>query len=334
MSVSRRAVLGGIAASAVASVAWPAFARTTTLILRPKPDRELMVPVEGGSIYVRVNGDLNGPRAPFIGMHGGPGSGHSGLLPFTAMADERAVILYDQLDSGQSDAPMDPANWRVSRFVDELDHIRDALGIKRWHVQGGSWGGTLALEYGARQRPEMASVIISSPLVSTKRWTDDAAILRSQLPEEYRTMLDRCDTAAPPPKAECDVATRAYYARHVGIKGPLDEVAAYRASRPRRAPRDLYQRMWGDNEFTATGTLKDYDGEPLLKKLDAKRTLFVCGEFDEARPETVAAFAREVPGGARFEMIPGAAHGLTSDAPEAYIALVRSWCAAHDRGPS
>jgi proline iminopeptidase/L-proline amide hydrolase len=87
--------------------------------------------------------------------------------------------------------------------------------------------------------------------------------------------------------------------------------------------------MWGRAEFTATGTLKDYDGRTLLKRLDPNRTLFVAGEYDEAVPATVAAFAREAR--ARFETVPGAAHTIMNDQPEAYLALLRRWLAEQDQ---
>ncbi|WP_213980345.1 proline iminopeptidase-family hydrolase [Sphingomonas sp. dw_22] len=327
MKFDRRALLGGLAAGAFAA---PVLARAAGQAMRIAPDRELMVPVQGGSIYVRVNGDLKGPNPPLVYMHGGPGSGHSGLLPLTALADDRAVILYDQLDSGRSDAPQDPANWQVSRFVDELDHIRDALGITRWHVGGGSWGGTLALEYGARRRPEMASLVIQSPLVSTRRWIADANLLRSQLPAGWRATLDACDGAAPPAASQCDAATAAFYKLHVARGNRSPEIAAYRAGLPRNAGRKIYQEMWGKAEFVSTGTLKDYDGEPLLAKLDGPRTLFVCGEYDEARPATVAAFAHRVRG-ATFREIKGSAHSILTDAPDSYLTLLRTWLARHDR---
>jgi L-proline amide hydrolase len=327
MRADRRAFLGGIAASAIAL---PALARIRDEI-RFEPDRELMVPVEGGSVYVRVNGDLHGPRPPLIYAHGGPGGDHSGLLPLTALAGERAVILWDQLDSGRSDAPLDPRNWRVARFVDEIARIRDALGIRRWHVGGGSWGGTLAIEYGARRLPDTASLIVQSPLVSTRSWIADANLLRSQMPAEARTILEKCDTAAPPPAAACDAATGNFYRRHVIRSNRATSIAEYRARAPRNAGDTLYQRMWGKAEFVSTGTLRDYDGEPLLSRLDGPHTLFVCGEYDEARPDTVARFAARVPG-ATFTSVPGSAHAILSDQPEAYLALLRGWMARHDGG--
>lgn len=325
-TLSRRGLLAGLAAGALAP-----SALAQSLALRLKPDRELMVPVEGGQIYVRVNGDLNSRRAPLVYMHGGPGGNHIGLLPLTALADERAIILYDQLDSGRSDAPEDPKNWRVPRFVDELDRIRDALGVKQWHVGGGSWGGTLALEYGARRRPELRGLIVQSPLVSTRSWIADADRLRTLLPPATRDTLAACDTPAPPEAAVCDAATRDYYAEHVRrSKGRNAELAAYAAGQPRRAGQVIYEKMWGKSEFSASGTLKDYDGEPLLAKLNGPRTLFVCGEYDEATPQTVAAFARRTPG-ATFREVKGAAHAILADRPGEFLAIVRDWCARHDR---
>ncbi|UYY78906.1 alpha/beta hydrolase [Sphingomonas sp. R1] len=320
----RREVLAGLAAGLVAA---PALART--LRIRTEPDREGMVAVAGGRVYVRINGDLNGPRPPLIYAHGGPGSGHAGLLPLTALADERAVILWDQLDSGRSDAPLDPHNWRVERFVDEFDRIRSALGIRRWHVGGGSWGGTMALEYGARQRPGTASLILQSPLVATRTWLADAGILRAQMPRRWRETLTACDSATPPPARRCDQATDAYYAAHVRRAPVPPLIADYRAAQPAHAGDTLYQRMWGKSEFVSTGTLRDYDGEPLLDRLPGARTLFVCGQWDEARPATVAAYARRVPG-ASFRVVQGAAHVITLDRTQAYLALLRRWMARHD----
>ncbi|MFW2831146.1 proline iminopeptidase-family hydrolase [Sphingomonas sp. ID0503] len=290
------------------------------------PDREEMVPVPGSRAYVRINGDLAGPRPPIVFIHGGPGSAHWYFLNALPLASERAVILYDQLDSGRSDTPNDPANWHVSRFVDELEAIRAHLGVTRWHVLGASWGGTVALEYGARRPPQLASLILQSPLISTDLWLKDASILKERMPPETRAMLDRCDGPNPPPAAGCEAATDAFYARHVRMRPPSPAIEAYRAALPRSFSPAIYNAMWGRAEFTATGSLKDYDGRPLLARLDGRRTLFVAGEHDEARPETVADFAREVPH-ASFAMIPDAAHSIMNDNGPAFVARLRRWFA-------
>ena len=326
MDLDRRTFL----AASAAALTIPAAAAPLAAGARLAPDREEMVPVEGGRIYVRINGDLAGPRPPIVFAHGGPGSSHWYWLNATALADERAVILYDQLDSGRSDHPGDPKNWTVPRFVSELPAIARALRIERWHVLGASWGGTLALEYAATRPRELASTIIQSPLVSTAIWLRDAARLKDAMPPEMRRLLYLCDTSGAAPQAECDTATDAFYARHVRRFDPPPAIQSYKDALPRSFSADVYHYMWGRAEFTATGILKDYDGRALLKRLDGARTLFVAGEHDEAIPSTVAAFAAAA--GATFREVSGAAHTIMNDNPGAYLALLRDWLARHDRG--
>ena len=328
MELTRRALI----AAGAASVAVPASAGSLTGALLPgvqlKPDREDMVPVPGGRAYVRINGNLAGPRPPVVFIHGGPGSSHWYFLNATAMAGERAVILYDQLDSGRSYHPGIAANWNVPRFVAELEAIRVALGVPRWHVVGTSWGGTVGLEYAAQRPPALASVVLQSPLVSTEVWLRDARILKDGMPPATRKLLDDCDKPGAASPEACDAATKAFYRRHVNLTEPGAEVASYRAALPRAFSADIYNAMWGRAEFTATGTLKDYDGRPLLKQLDGARTLFLAGGHDEARPSTVEGFAREAK--ASFAVIPDAAHMAMGDNPAAYMRILRPWLATHD----
>lgn len=323
--LTRRAILAG-AAGVAAAATLPVRARG--LATFPPPDREAMVAVPGGRVYVRVNGDRGGPRAPVVLIHGGPGGTHQSLLEALALADARAVILYDQLDSGRSDRPGDPANWRVPRFVDELEAIRAALGIARWHVCGHSWGGTVALEYGARRPAALRGLALASPLVSTRSWIADADALRATLPADVRATLRACDTPAARPRAACDAATTRFYNAFNAREAPTPARLAAAEGGDSFNPR-LYNAMWGPSEFAATGTLRDYDGEPLLARLDGARTLFVVGQYDEARPVTAAAFAARVPG-AELAVIPGAAHAVFGDRPDETIAVLRAWLLRQD----
>ena len=332
--MTRRSVIAGGAALAMAA---SANARIGAIAdgMQIEPDSEAMVAVPGGNIYVRVNGDLNGPKPPIVLIHGGPGSSHWYFLNATALADDRAVILYDQLDSGRSDKPGNPVNWVVPRFIDELEAIRAHFAIARWHVLGASWGGTVALEYGARRPAALASLILQSALISTAVWLQDARRLKDSMPAPIRDLLDRCDMPGAAPQVDCDAATDAFYRAYIHLTDPPPAIAAYKAALPRAFSADIYNHMWGRAEFSASGTLRNYDGRPLLAKLDGPRTLFVAGEHDEAIPTTVATFAQAVPG-ARFAEVPDAAHSIMADNPAAYLSLLRGWLAGHDRktGPA
>jgi proline-specific peptidase len=325
-SVSRRHLLatGGLLAL---GLALPARAKGLASI--PPPTREAMVPVPGGRVYVRVNGDLTARKLPVILAHGGPGGTHVGLVEALALANERTVILYDQLDTGRSERPNDRRLWTVSRFTDELEAIRTHLAVPRWHMGGFSWGGTLALEYGARRPAALAGLILGSPLISTRSWIADTDAWRARLPPDVQATLTRCERAAVRPVAQCGAAEDAFYARHMARTARNPAVAAYAQAARVEGNDAMYRAMWGPTEFTASGTLKAYDGEPLLAKLDGRRALFVTGQYDEARPATVLAFSERAPD-AELAVIPGAGHALFNDRPDETVAVLRAFLARMD----
>lgn len=323
---TRRATLGLITGAATLGLA-PAHAAPSPLTAAPPPDRELMVPVPGGRVYVRVNGDLAARRPPLLMAHGGPGGSHASNLQAIALSGDRAVILYDQLDCGRSDAPGDPANWTVPRFVAEIDPIRQALGLDRLHFLGHSWGGTLGLEYGARRPPGLASLILQGPLISTPVWIADARRLRATLPPRVRAELARCDTI-PADSPGCEVATDVFYNHFNAIERRPPWLQAYRDTLPMGFNPRLYQALWGPNEFRADGQLATYDGTPLLRRIPAP-TLVLSGRFDSILPDTARRFARMIPRG-EVQVIPGAAHAIQLDQPQRWLTALDDWLRRFD----
>ena len=82
-------------------------------------------------------------------VHGGPGF----PCPYVrdahlAYADQGyRVVSWDQLGCGESDRPDDRSLWTVSRYVEEVETVRRALGLGKVFLLGHSWGGTLGVEY-------------------------------------------------------------------------------------------------------------------------------------------------------------------------------------------
>ena len=86
---------------------------------------------------------------------------------------------------------------------------------------------------------------------------------------------------------------------------------------------NMYGYMWGPSEFTATGTLRNYNREPDLAKLDLP-VLFTVGRYDEAAPETVQHFQSLVPG-AEIQIFEESAHLTMLDEPDTYAEAIRSF---------
>ena len=290
-----------------------------------QPEKELMVPVEGGKIYVRLNGLEHKDATPVIFIHGGPGGTHNGFAGMTELANDRMVIMYDQLDSGKSEQPNDPANWRVERFVDSLETIRKTLEIEQWHVVGHSWGSALALEYSAKYPQHTVSTVLGGTFISTPHWIMDANLLVKAAPQDVQKTLKQCESAKPP---EGDVCRKAYtklysvyYTRGIGTEAAR---AYYENVGGNGFNPLIYNKMWGPSEFSSTGVLKSYDATHLLADIDPMKTLFMIGQYDSARIDTVQDYLALTPG-AELAVVPGGAHGFYNDRPRITFALLKSW---------
>ncbi|HAJ29104.1 MAG TPA: prolyl aminopeptidase, partial [Gammaproteobacteria bacterium] len=113
-------------------------------------------------------------RLPVIWLHGGPGGTHNPNGNVFKLSENRKVYAYTQLGSGKS-SDLSQRRLRISTFVQELQLLVAAWGLKDFHLMGGSWGTTLALEYylkvGGRG---IRSMVLQSPMLSAVDWQKDA----------------------------------------------------------------------------------------------------------------------------------------------------------------
>jgi proline iminopeptidase len=283
------------------------------------------VEVPGGRIAFRVMGD--GTAVPLLVIHGGPGSS-SCIYPstLTGIAEERPVVMYDQLGSGYSDRITDLERYAVlPRFVEEVTALRNELGLEEIHLLGHSWGATVALEYLLTASPTgVLSVTLVGPLVGTERWLRDANELVAQLSEETQSAVRDAVASGDFTTASFDAANTDFLSQFGSREPGAMDALSDCALRP-TGDSGLYEYMWGPSEFLSTGTLRDYDRIDRLPELNLP-VLFLVGEYDEARPETVREFQAVVPGSA-VRVIPDAGHVSNVDQPEAFNAAVKEFLA-------
>ena len=278
--------------------------------------REGFVTVTGGKVWYKIVG--SGRATPLLLLHGGPGFPSDYLKPLEALSNERPVIFYDQLGCGRSDKPADKNLWKTERFVKELDRVRKALGLDKVHILGHSWGTMLATDYLLTRPIGVVSVILASPALSTKRWMSDADKLRAALPKAVQDTLAKHERAGTTQSEEYQMATQAYLQRYVCRLDPRpkelsDSIAGM--------GHEVYETMWGPSEFYAIGNLKDYDRSNRLKEISVP-TLFTCGRYDEATPESTAWYQSFVPK-SRLVVFENSAHMTMLEERESYIEIVR-----------
>ncbi len=280
--------------------------------------QEGFVPVTGGRVWYQIVGWAN--ATPLLTLHGGPGYPHDYLEPLADLADERPVIFYDQLGCGRSDRPDDLSLWRIERFVEELAQVREALGLERVHILGHSWGTMLATDYVLTQPIGLERLILASPAISIPRWMQDARTYIKALPTQLQEVIKRHGSGGTADAVVYQEAEKEYSRRHFCRLDPRPE-PMQRAGEG--FSQVVYDTMWGQNEWTVSGNLKTYDRAERLREVEVP-TLFTCGRFDEASPETTAYYQSRVPG-AKLAIFEKSSHMPHFEEREAYLQVVRDF---------
>jgi len=283
--------------------------------------------------WYRGTGDLRpgGPDAPtpLVVLHGGPGATHDYLLSLVDLADDRAVVHYDQLGGGRSTHYPDRGAefWTPELFVRELKNLVDALGIAgRHHVLGQSWGGFLAEEYAFTQPPGLRALVLADTAASWADFAAEAGKLREQLPAEVQATLAKHEEAGSYDDPEYMEACLVFYGRHV-CRIPWPPEVAKTFELLEQDP-TVYRTMNGPSEFHIIGSCKDWQVKDRLHEIRVP-TLLVSGRYDEATP----ALQQVLLGGiadSEWVCFEESSHMPHVEERERYMRVVGDWLAQHD----
>ena len=108
-------------------------------------------------IYYEECGNPDGKPAIFL--HGGPGGGGSTKVRGFFNPELFRIVIFDQRGCGRSKPHACLENNTTWDLVDDIESLKEKLGIKRWLVFGGSWGSTLSLAY-AQTYPDSVSELV------------------------------------------------------------------------------------------------------------------------------------------------------------------------------
>ncbi len=282
------------------------------------------IEVPGGKVWYKIVGE--GRQTPVLVLHGGPGATSYYLRPLEALAQDRPVIFFDQLGCGRSTLKMDTSQMNIPFYVDEVKHVKDALHLKDFFVYGQSWGTILGAEYYFAHPEGIKGIVFASPALSGKLWIRDAQLLLKQLPDSLQQIVRKHEADKTFDAPEYQEALMVYYKKHVARKQPWSEDIL---NTFKYLGEDVYVHMNGPSEFTFTGTMKDYDATPRLPNIKVP-TLFECGEYDEARPETTKYYASLVPN-SKFVVIKDAAHMTMQDNPQQDLKVLKDFFNSADK---
>lgn len=300
-----------------------AGAAEAKLGIEREPDEIRRVAVDDHQVTVYSFG--SGPEVLFC-LNGGPG------LPCDYVRDSHSaladrgyrVVIHDQLGTGRSDKPKDTSLWAIGRYVREVETVRQALGLGRVHLLGQSWGTWLGFEY-LLTHPEAAkSFICANGTAEVPLHLRDLERLRAALGPETVAMMARHEAEGTTDHPAYQGAVAILNYRHVCR---LDKWPAALQRSIDGINMDIYGTMWGPNEFTCIGNLKNWDrlvDLPLIKQ----PVLVLCGHHDELTPDSAARIARGL-SNATLKVFPNSSHMPFFEEPADYLATVEKFLNAH-----
>ncbi len=133
--------------------------------------------VSGGHrLYFEQWGNPDG--LPTLVLHGGPGSGCSPAMARFFDPQRYRVILLDQRGAGRSEPPGRREANTTALLLEDLETLRRHLGLERWLLLGGSWGGTLGVLAAAAYPQAVSGLLLRNPFLARQAdldWFFDGA---------------------------------------------------------------------------------------------------------------------------------------------------------------
>ncbi|GHP14534.1 proline iminopeptidase [Lentilactobacillus fungorum] len=257
-----------------------------------------------------------------LALHGGPGGEHEYWEDAAQQLKKQGldvqVTMYDQLGSWYSDSP-DFSDPQVRKdilnydyFLDEVDEVRDKLGLDNFYLIGQSWGGLLVQEYAAKYGKHLKGAIVSSMVDRIDDYTEHLEKVReAALTPEQVAYMKKCE-------ANNDYDNDQYQS-YVDIlnKGYIDRKQPSKLSHLIDVTNtDIYGAFQGDNEFVITGKLAEWNFTDHLKDIKVP-TLVTFGEHETMPVETGKRMAKMIPN-AQFVSTPEGGHHHMVDNPDVY----------------
>lgn len=284
-----------------------------------QPYRTGTLPVDGiHTLYWEESGNPNG--VPVLFLHGGPGSGTSPQQRQFFDPAYYRIVLFDQRGAGQSTPLGEVRNNTTQLLVQDIEQLRQMLGIAQWLVFGGSWGSTLALAYGQAHPECCTGFVLRGIFLCTPpeiEWFLNG--IRHFFPQEHATF------AAYIPAAERGDLLTAYVQRMFS-DDPAENLAAartwsrYEGSCLHLLPHPEVADHFGtDAVALGVGRLEAHymrhgaflTDNQLIRNVDRIRHLpavIIQGRYDAVCPPTTAWALHQAWPEASFQMVKDAGH--------------------------
>ncbi|MFE0171274.1 alpha/beta fold hydrolase [Streptomyces sp. NPDC059002] len=262
-----------------------------------------------------------GEGEPLICLPGGPMRASAYLGDLGGLTAYRRLILLDLRGTGDSAVPEDPATYRCDRIVDDVEALREHLGLDRIDLLAHSASGNVATLYAARHPKRIRALALITAAsqsvgftVTVKDHVDAVEVHKGEswYPAAVAA-LKEIEAGGSPADAGTALAPLAY--------GRWDAVArAHQAASATEKNAEAAAAFYGEGAFDPPAT------RAALTELAAP-VLVLAGEYDGGpNPALAEEFAGLFPGGV-CQVQPGGGHFPWLDDPEWFVRRVAGFLA-------
>ncbi len=274
---------------------------------------EELVSINGTELFVKRMGQ----GEPIVIVHGGPVLEHGYLLPhLEPLAESYELVFFDQRLSGRSAGEVDSSSVRVDTLVNDIEALRQSLGLGPIHLLGHSWGGLLAMRYAVGYPDHLTSMIlVSSMSASSELWQQEEAQLAERRTEEDLAEFEAIRATEAfnngEPNAIASIL-RASFKLQFSDRSKIGELELY-------VPEDYTERS---RQFGyMMGDLTNFDFHEELAVVPA-RTLIIYGSAEPALELGGAALHEHFPN-SELVVVEGAGHFPFIEQPADFFQTIR-----------
>jgi proline iminopeptidase len=143
---------------------------------------------ETHTMYWEQSGHPGG--LPMLFIHGGPGAGATSVHRRFFDPSAYRIVIYDQRGAGRSTPRGELTDNTTGDLIDDIERLREHLGIKQFLLFGGSWGSTLALAYAEAHPDRCMGLVIRGIFLGRPHEIDWFLYgLRVVFPEAWRNLV-------------------------------------------------------------------------------------------------------------------------------------------------
>jgi proline iminopeptidase len=289
--------------------------------------RRIPITTPKGTFTVWTKRVGNHPTIKLLLLHGGPGMTHEYFEALDSYLPAAGIeyYFYDQLGSYYSDQPDEPELWELPRFVEEVEQVRQALGLGResFFLLGHSWGGILAIEYALAYPQHLKGLVISNMMASIPAYNAYAQqVLMPAMDPAVLAEVQRIEAAKDYKNPRyLELLLPHHYVHHI-LRMPADQWPDPVNRTFKHLNQSIYLPMQGPSELGASGKLERWDRTADLDRI-AVPTLVVGAAHDTMDPAHMKMMAGAVQRG-RYLHCPHGSHMAMYDDQERYVdGLVR-----------